>query len=217
MKRYTPVLFLILILTSLSFAQSSAKDDPAIKAAVRQLIDAQIAYDAKVLDKLFTADYIEISPLGEFDPRDKVMGFYTPEAKSQAGPVNVTVEDTEYSIRNYGKYAIAITRLNYAMTAAGKPLPPRSIRDPPHRVSIVQPLAQRPRIARRRRQGPRAQPRVRPFPIVVPLRPQVDRAQPREPRPRTATRQKRQARKALSQAPRRPIATRLRSRAPQAP
>jgi uncharacterized protein (TIGR02246 family) len=128
MKRYTPVLFLVLILTSLSLAQSTEKDGPVIKAVVRQLIDAQIAYDAKALDKLFTADYIEISPVGEFDPRDKVMGFYTPEAKAQAGPVSVTVEDTEYSIRNYGKYAIAITRLNYSMTAAGKSMPPRSIR-----------------------------------------------------------------------------------------
>jgi len=121
------VLFLVLAFSTFSFAQSSFKDDPAVKAVVRQLIDAQIAYDVKKLDSLFTADYIEISPLGEFDPRAKVLGFYAPDQKPPA-TMNISVEDTEYSIRNYGKHAVAIVRLNYAMSADGKPMPPRSIR-----------------------------------------------------------------------------------------
>src|ERR1044072_444020 len=77
------VLIFILILSGCAFAQSS-KDDEALKSLVRQMTDAQAAYDAATLDKIFTADYIEISPVGEFDPREKVLGFYKPEMKPPA-------------------------------------------------------------------------------------------------------------------------------------
>lgn len=92
------------------------------------MTSAQTEYDAKKLDSILTADYIEISPLGEFDTRDKVLGFYSAEAKAAAGAMKAMVEVTEFSIRDYGKSAIVIARLNYTMTVDGKPLPPRSIR-----------------------------------------------------------------------------------------
>jgi len=56
------------------------------------------------------------------------LGFYTPEAKTAAAGTTATVTATEHSIRIYGKFAIVIARLNYEMTAEGKPLPPRNIR-----------------------------------------------------------------------------------------
>ena len=125
MRRLIFPSLLLLCLAGATFAQS--KDDAALKGVVRQLLDAQIAYDVKTLDSLFTSDYIEISPLGEFDPRAKVLGFYAPDQKPPQ-TMSVTVEDTEYSIRSYGKYAVVIARLNYTMTMDGKPAPARSIR-----------------------------------------------------------------------------------------
>ena len=95
---------------------------------VQKLVTAQKNYDPKALDALFTTDYIEISPAGEFDPREKVLGFYKPELKPDPLKMTSTVDVTEYSIRSYGNFAIAIARFNYAMSADGKPLPPRSIR-----------------------------------------------------------------------------------------
>jgi len=117
----------VLILTS-SFAFAQTKDDESLKALVKQMTDAQAAYDANTLDKIFTSDYIEISPVGEFDPREKVLGFYKPELKPPAGKMSATTVADEFSIRNYGKFAIVITRLNYTITTDGKTLPPRSIR-----------------------------------------------------------------------------------------
>jgi ketosteroid isomerase-like protein len=114
-------------LTSFASAQASAKDDAALKASVRQVLDAQISYDAQKLDSLYTADYIEISPVGEFDPRHKVLSFYAADKKPPQ-TMKVSVEDTEYSIRNYGKSAIVIVRLNYTMTMDGKSAPPRGMR-----------------------------------------------------------------------------------------
>jgi ketosteroid isomerase-like protein len=127
MRRLLSLLLLSLCISGAVYAQASSKDDAALKNVVRQVLDAQIGYDAKKLDSLFTSDYIEISPVGEFDPRAKVLGFYAPDQKPPPA-LSVTVEDTEYSIRNYGKYAVVITRLNYLMSMDGKAAPTRSIR-----------------------------------------------------------------------------------------
>ncbi|MBP6004156.1 MAG: nuclear transport factor 2 family protein [Pyrinomonadaceae bacterium] len=129
MKFKIVILLAIIAATSqVLLAQFSNKDDGALRSIVDRMVRAQTEYDAKTLDSILTADYIEISPVGEFDPREKVLGFYTPEAKAAATGVKATVEVTEHSIRNYGKFAVVIARLNYTMTASGKPLPPRSIR-----------------------------------------------------------------------------------------
>ena len=125
MKRLIIVASLILIAVPTAFAQTGSKDDAALKSLIKRMTDAQLTYDAAALDKIFTADYIEISPVGEFDPRDKVLGFYKPELKPPAMP---TLEISEYSIRNYGKYAIVIAKLTYVMTVNGKPAPPRAMR-----------------------------------------------------------------------------------------
>lgn len=117
----------IIALTSAVFAQTG-KDDVAIQAVVQKLVIAQTNYDQKAIDGLLTPDYIEISPLGEVDLRDKVIGFYAADEKPDPAKMSATVDVTEYSIRSYGNFAVAIARFNYTMTAEGKPLPPRSIR-----------------------------------------------------------------------------------------
>lgn len=121
------VFVFILLFSSVSvFAQS--KDDEALKSLVKKMTDAQSNYQPEVLDKILTADYIEISPVGEFDSREKVLGFYKPELKPPAEKMSATTEIDEFSIRNYGKFAIVIAKFNYTITSEGKPLPPRSIR-----------------------------------------------------------------------------------------
>ncbi|MCD9187764.1 MAG: nuclear transport factor 2 family protein [Pyrinomonadaceae bacterium] len=121
------IFLFILLFSSVSvFAQS--KEDTALKALVGQMTDAQQDYQPDALDKILTADYIEISPVGEFDPREKVLGFYKPELKPPADKMSAKVATDEFSIRVYDKVAIVIARLNYTVTSEGKTLPPRSIR-----------------------------------------------------------------------------------------
>src|SRR5262245_3346185 len=112
-------------------------DTVVLQSLVKQMVDAQSAYDPARLEKLTTdyytarveklttADYIEISPVVEFDPREKMLGFYKPELK----PTNMEVKNEvdEFSVRNYGKFAVVIARLNYLVTMDGKPMPPRGI------------------------------------------------------------------------------------------
>lgn len=118
----------ILVLSSVVSVFAQSKQDEALKSLVKQMTAAQAAFDAVALDKLLTADYIEISPVGEFDSREKVLGFYKPELKPPAEKMTATTEATDFSIRNYGEFAVVITRLNYTITSEGKPLPPRSMR-----------------------------------------------------------------------------------------
>ena len=121
-------IFIFILLFSSVSVLAQSKDEQALKTLVKQMTYAQSNYQPDALDKILTADYIEISPVGEFDPREKVLGFYKPELKPPADKMSAKVEPDEFSIRSYGKFAVVIVRLNYAITNEGKQLPPRSIR-----------------------------------------------------------------------------------------
>lgn len=129
MKFKVLIIFLIsLAATSSALGQAQGKDERAFKSLIKQMTDAQLGFDAGALDKIFADDYIEISPLGAVDSRKEVLGFYSPEAKANAGKTSATVEVDDYSIRSYEKFGIVIARFNYTLTGDAKPLPPRSIR-----------------------------------------------------------------------------------------
>jgi ketosteroid isomerase-like protein len=110
------------------FAQTKhdVKTENDLISTIKQMVDAQSTFDMAALEKLTTADYIEISPLGEFDPREKMLGFYKPELK----PKNMEIKNDadEFSIRAYGKFAVVIVRLNFLIATDGKTAPPRSLR-----------------------------------------------------------------------------------------
>jgi len=125
--KFTPIFFTLVFILGSTAAFAQTKDETAVLGLVKQLTEAQIKYDAAALDRIFTPDYIEISPKGEFDPREKVLGFYKPE-NNPGDKFKAAVEATASSFRQYGKMAVLIVQLNYLMTADDKPLPPRSIR-----------------------------------------------------------------------------------------
>lgn len=127
MKRLSILLFTFLCSVMVASGQDAAKDHAAITELVKGMTMAQLAYDARALDKILAADYVEVSPVGDVDTREKVLGFYKPTAKP---PGNVTVAGNvdEFSIRNYGKFAVVVARLTYTTTVDGKGAPPRSMR-----------------------------------------------------------------------------------------
>ena len=118
---------LAILLFSVSLIQAQNKDEAAIRKAIDAMTTAQSAYDAAALDRLLTADYIEISPVGEFDPRAKVLTFYTPAEKEKSVGFTVNVEEDFRSIRVYGDTAIAIVELTFTMSKDGKPMPSRKM------------------------------------------------------------------------------------------
>lgn len=123
------IVFTLVLVSSLAVVgQTSDKTETELKSLVRRMVDAQAAFDVKALDAVLTPDYIEISPLGEFDTRDKVLGFYKPELKPPANQMPTNMELSDYSVRIYDKMAVVIVKETFSFTADGKPLPPRSLR-----------------------------------------------------------------------------------------
>ncbi len=133
MVKFKLLVLLVIVLFS-NFVQAQIKPDGKteveLKALVKQMTDAQISYDASALDKVFASDYIEISPVGEFDPREKVLGFYSPEAKAQEGGAGASVVASDFSIRLYDdKFAIVISRFTFTRKMEGQPSrPPVNLR-----------------------------------------------------------------------------------------
>ena len=90
------------------------KVEAEINNLLRQFTEAQKNYDAGVLDKILAPDYVEISPLGEVDPRAKVLGFYAPEKKGERGEL-VAYGLDEMTTRIYGDTAIVVARLPFTV------------------------------------------------------------------------------------------------------
>lgn len=93
-------------------AAAQAASSPAERAVVnviQQLADAQRQFDQAALDRLLTADYIEVSPVGDVDDRAKVISFYSADAKAKSPVVSSIVID-EPNVRIDGDHASVIVR-----------------------------------------------------------------------------------------------------------
>ena len=127
------VAFLLLTGTTDIRAQSSNKqnsDRQALTELVKQMVNAQTNFDTPTLEKVYAADFIEISPVGEVDSREKTIGFYKPEANPDRDKMKAKVTTDEFSIRIYDNFAIVIARITCAQTASEPPAarPPFSLR-----------------------------------------------------------------------------------------
>ncbi|HEX8473814.1 MAG TPA: nuclear transport factor 2 family protein [Pyrinomonadaceae bacterium] len=133
MKRTAMLLALILLViaplqTSSAWSKGDSKAEQEITSLVRQFADAQKNFDAAKLDQLLAPDYIEISPVGEIDPRDKVLGFYAPEKKNERGGELLSYELDEISTRLYGETAVVIARLPFTSRSADGKTVSRALR-----------------------------------------------------------------------------------------
>lgn len=111
------IAFLLLTAVGGTRAQSANKqnsDRLALTDLVKQMVDAQTSFDSATLEKIYAFDFIEISPVGEVDPREKTIGFYRPEANPNRDQVKMTVTADGFLIRTYGKFAVIIARLTFA-------------------------------------------------------------------------------------------------------
>jgi uncharacterized protein (TIGR02246 family) len=126
--KFKLVLAAVIAAAAIGSVSGQSKQAAALRSLVQKMADAQANYDPKTLDEVFASDYVEVSPVGEVDDRAKVIGFYKPESKPPADKMSLTIAAKDFSIRDYGKYAIVIVRFEYLIVSGGKPSPPRSIR-----------------------------------------------------------------------------------------
>jgi uncharacterized protein (TIGR02246 family) len=127
----TAIVTLLAVVCGVAASQGAkeSKDEQELTALVKQMTEAQSKFDPATLDKIYTSDFIEISPIGEVDPRDKTIGFYKPEAKPPGDMPGVTVTTDEFVIRTYGNFAVVIARITYTPAGtAPAARPPVSVR-----------------------------------------------------------------------------------------
>lgn len=122
MKTITTALALV---ATTAGAQSNARIEADIKQLLNEFVAAQRSFDLAKIDAALAPDYIEISPLGEVDPRAKVLSFYAPDKKVSDTPIAAL---DEFNIRVYGPTAVTIARLTYTMKGPDGATNSRSMR-----------------------------------------------------------------------------------------
>ena len=84
---------------------------------VRRHVEAQRTFDVTAIKALTADNYVEVSPIGELDSREKMLGFYAVDKKSESPAIQVEDAVTRLS----GDTAIVVAKLAYSMTAGGQP------------------------------------------------------------------------------------------------
>jgi hypothetical protein len=98
-------------------AAPQGKDERSILAATTALEQARTTWNPQAMAIVMAADYVEISPIGDVDEREEVLGFYSAEAKVSAGNPTNTLTISEERVRLYGNQAVVI--LKEAITVSG--------------------------------------------------------------------------------------------------
>ncbi|GGE96148.1 nuclear transport factor 2 family protein [Sphingomonas prati] len=101
-----------------------APADTALLMVVDAFEKARLGFDAAAIAATITADYVEVSPVGEVDPREKMLGFYAPD-KRQPVPAMTT---SELSVRRRGDTAIVLSKVTYRMAGPDGAMRDRSMR-----------------------------------------------------------------------------------------
>ncbi|NCP65749.1 MAG: nuclear transport factor 2 family protein [Paraglaciecola sp.] len=81
---------------------------------IEQLVATQLSYDSNAMAALLHPDYLEVSPKGEVDYREKVLGFYAPslQADKQKSP-QVTLSELNVSVQE--NLAFVLVKETFAM------------------------------------------------------------------------------------------------------
>ena len=116
-RRYSNMLCIAGVLACLSITPAhAATPEQSVSELVQRFTTAQGTFDRAALEALTFENYIEISPLGEVDPRAKMLSFYV---KHDDKPLPAITVD-EITPRVLGNTAIVLAKVSYAMTVGGQ-------------------------------------------------------------------------------------------------
>lgn len=113
-----------IVITAPSGAQHTQPADAPVLAVVTAFSDARARFDASALGALLTPDYVEVSPRGEIDRRQAVLGFYAKDKATPVPPMTLGTQD----VRRYGDTAIIIGSVDYTVPGPGGATVTRTVR-----------------------------------------------------------------------------------------
>ena len=108
--RNIALLSIILMISTSVFAQTDKDAD--LISIVKRAVTAQENYEPVTLDAVYASDYIEISPKGEIDPREKAIGFYKTDDVEKAKSRTPRYIIDEFQVRRYKDFAMIISRFS---------------------------------------------------------------------------------------------------------
>lgn len=92
-------------------AQAEENIPQQLFALITQYAQAQRSFDLGGLKDATAETFIEVSPIGEVDPREKMLGFYASGKKSPGPTLNIEYQNT----RIYGDTVVVLARMTYSM------------------------------------------------------------------------------------------------------
>jgi hypothetical protein len=98
-------------------AQAATDAVTPVTELVQRFTNAQAVMDAPTLAALTADNYIEVSPVGEIDPREKLLTFYVKDDKRVLPAMKV--EDS--TTRLLGETAVVIAKIAYNQVIEGEP------------------------------------------------------------------------------------------------
>jgi ketosteroid isomerase-like protein len=98
-------------------APDTATANAELIGLVQRHVEAQRDFDQTTLRAITAENYVEISPVGEVDNREKMLTFYAPTERRAAPTVRVD----EQAVQTFDQTAIVLARLTYTMAADGQP------------------------------------------------------------------------------------------------
>jgi ketosteroid isomerase-like protein len=116
-RALTPLLLVPLMSIAMPNAHAAPEGANAeLIGLIHRHVDAQREFDVATLQAVTADNYVEVSPAGEVDSRDKMLSFYDPAQRRPAPAVRVD----EPTVRTVDQTAIVIARLTYTMNADGQ-------------------------------------------------------------------------------------------------
>lgn len=88
-----------------------------VKGIAHAFLQAQFSFDHASIQRLTAPGFVEISPKGEVDEREAVLGFYLPHKKTPAPPYSIR----DQKVRLTGKFAVITQTVDIGT-------PPRTMR-----------------------------------------------------------------------------------------
>ena len=96
----------------------SSADSNGAAEVVQKFLDAQAHFDVPSLRALTAEQFVEISPLGEVDPREKMIGFY----RKDTPPAALIPLIDERQVRVFSDSALVTVRITFTINGQARSL-----------------------------------------------------------------------------------------------
>jgi ketosteroid isomerase-like protein len=105
-------------------AQSGEVDTQKLGQRAEAFVRVRNQFDQAAMIAMMAPEYQEVSPVGEVDSRERVIGFYAADKKSAAPPMTIT----ETVARPAGTIGVVTMRIAYTMPGKDGQMQTRAIR-----------------------------------------------------------------------------------------